>query len=298
MTKKEDYSSISIAHFARQVNVNVITETNDFIVSKSPNSLQEYTFDFDYPHIIEGIAFVFCVKGNARIRINLTEHEVYENSVLIVVPNNIIQILEQSADLRIEFLFFTFEFVSNIRLSTQLGYIVKAVEEQASLNLSSDDFKELLTIHGLIVKQYRKPVAYREDVIKNLLYALVYQMLQLYTVSSVGSSNKKVNRKQDIHMKFMALLFEHYKTERSVKFYADKLYLTPKYFSKVINETSEKPVLDWIDEMVVMAAKALLKSSDMTVAQIAYELNFANASFFGTYFKKRVGMTPVEYREQ
>jgi len=36
----------------------------------------------------------------------------------------------------------------------------------------------------------------------------------------------------------------------------------------------------------------------MTVAQIAFELNFANASFFGIYFKKRVGITPLEYREQ
>jgi AraC family transcriptional activator of pobA len=50
--------------------------------------------------------------------------------------------------------------------------------------------------------------------------------------------------------------------------------------------------------MVIMAAKALLKSSDMTVAQIAFELEFARASFFGTYFKKRVGITPLQYREK
>jgi len=296
--KKKDYSSISNEHFARQFNLNVITETKDFIISKKPTTLQEHQLDLDYPHIIEGIAFVFCVKGNARIRINFTEHEVYANTVLIAVPNNIIQVLEQSDNLRVEFLFFTFDFISNIQLSTQLGYIAKTVEEQVSINLSNEDFRELLTIHELMIMQYRKPVAYREDVIKNLLYALVYQILQQYTMNVEGRSNKKVNRKQDIYMKFMALLFEHYKTERSVHFYADKLYLTPKYFSKVINETSGRPISAWVGEMVIMAAKAMLKSSDMTVAQIAYDLNFANASFFGTYFKKRVGITPLEYREQ
>ena len=98
-------------------------------------------------------------------------------------------------------------------------------------------------------------------------------------------------------MKFAALLYEHYKTERSVQFYAEKLHLTPKYFSKTIMEVNGKSVLELIDEMVIMAAKALLKSSVLTVSQIADELNFANPSFFGTYFKKRAGFTPLQYRE-
>ncbi|QQT46636.1 helix-turn-helix domain-containing protein [Sphingobacterium multivorum] len=296
--KKEDFSKISIKHFARQVNLNVIAETDDFIVSKSPTTLKEHSLDFDYPHIIEGIAFVFCVSGNARIRINLEEHKVHENTVLVVVPNNIIQVLNHSEDLKVEFLFFTFDFISNMRLSNQLGYIVKAVEEQASLNLDTEFFKELLTIHGLIVKQYRKPVAYREDVIKNLLYALVYQILQSYAFHSVDSTDKTINRKQDIHMRFIGLLYEHYKSERSVQFYADKLFLTPKYFSKVIHEISGKSVLAWVDEIVIMAAKAMLKSSELSVAQISQELNFPNSSFFGTYFRKRVNMTPLQYRER
>ncbi|WP_113663267.1 helix-turn-helix domain-containing protein [Pedobacter nanyangensis] len=296
--KKEDFVKISIAHFARQLHVNVIAETNDFIVSKSPNTFREHSFDLDHPHILDGIAFVFCVKGKAKVKINLTEHDVYQNTMLIAVPNSIVQILEQSDDLKIEFLFFTFDFISNIKLSTQLGYIAKAVEKQTCLYLTDETFGDLLAVHKLIVKQYQKHIAYREDVIKNFLYALIYQILQLYATSITSSTAKGQNRKEDIHMKFMALLFEHYKIERSVKFYADKLYLTPKYFAKVVKDISGKPVLEWIDEMVIMAAKALLKSSDMTVAQISFELEFANSSFFGTYFKRRVGITPLQYREK
>jgi AraC family transcriptional activator of pobA len=296
--KKKDFGKISIAHFARQLHVNVIAETNDFIVSKSPNALREHPFDYDHPHILDGIAFVFCVKGRGRVKINLTEHDVYQNTLFVVVPNSIIQILEQSDDLKVEFLFFTFDFISNIKLSTQLGYIAKAVEKQTCLYLTNDTFGDILAVHQLIVKQYQKHIAYREDVIKNFLYAIIYQILQLYAASMTSNPTKGQNRKEDIHMKFMALLFEHYKTERSVQFYAEKLYLTPKYFAKVIKDVSGKPALEWIDEMVIMAAKALLKSSDMTVAQIAFELEFASASFFGTYFRKRVGITPLQYREK
>lgn len=65
----------------------------------------------------------------------------------------------------------------------------------------------------------------------------------------------------------------------------------------MIKEISGKTAGEWIDEMVLMGAKAMLKSSDLSVAQISDELNFASASFFGTYFKKLAGMTPMEYRK-
>ncbi|WP_320167844.1 helix-turn-helix domain-containing protein [Mangrovibacterium marinum] len=294
--KTEDYSKISIEHFARQMHVNVISESSDFIVSKNPNTLEEHSLDFDHPHIVEGIAIVFCTKGQARIKTNLSTYEVSENSLLIIAPNSIIQVLEQSIDLKIEFLFFMFDFISNIRLTPQLGYIVKLIEEKACLQLTENDFEELLIIHQLIVKQYKVNTVYREEVIKNLLYALIYKILQLYTIVSMSDGDHSKSRKENIHRKFITLLFEHYKTERSVQFYADKLFLTPKYFSKIIKEISGKPVLVWIDEIVVMSAKALLKSTEMTVAQISEELNFANPSFFGTFFKKHVGLTPIQYR--
>lgn len=63
-----------------------------------------------------------------------------------------------------------------------------------------------------------------------------------------------------------------------------------------MREASQKSVSQWIDEMVIMSAKAMLKSSDMTVSQIAEELNFTNPSFFGTYFKKRTNLTPLQYK--
>ena len=57
-----------------------------------------------------------------------------------------------------------------------------------------------------------------------------------------------------------------------------------------------KNVLDVISYVVIMDAKAKLKSTDMTIQEIAYSLNFPNASFFGKYFKRYVGMTPLDFR--
>ncbi|WP_028298860.1 helix-turn-helix domain-containing protein [Olivibacter sitiensis] len=294
MNNRSNFGRVSIENMAKQPDV--IAETLDLIVSRKPNTVREYSFDFRYPHIIEGIGFTFCTRGSAKININLTEYNITANMLGILVPNSVIEVVEQSDDLQIEFLFFSFDFISNMHIVNELGEIASRVEKQACIYLEDERFYELLDFHQIIVKEYEQPAAYRTEIVKSLLHTLVYKVLQCYSELEIKTEDKAQSRHDAIYRRFMSLLFEHYRTERNVQFYADKLYLTPKYFSKVIKNTSGKTAGEWIDEMVIMGAKGMLKSSDLTVAQIADELNFANPSFFGSYFKKTTGMTPLQYR--
>jgi AraC-like DNA-binding protein len=66
--------------------------------------------------------------------------------------------------------------------------------------------------------------------------------------------------------------------------------------SKVIKATGGKPANDWIDDHVVLEAKALLKSTNMTIEQISDALHFPSQSFFGKYFKRVTGLSPREYK--
>jgi AraC-like DNA-binding protein len=76
------------------------------------------------------------------------------------------------------------------------------------------------------------------------------------------------------------------------------LSLTPKYLSQIIKASTGKSANEWIDEYVMLEAKALLKSTTMTIQQISDELNFPSQSFFGKYFKRCEGVSPKEYREK
>ncbi|SDZ96726.1 AraC-type DNA-binding protein [Porphyromonadaceae bacterium KH3R12] len=156
----------------------------------------------------------------------------------------------------------------------------------------------LLDLHTFIVKKYkREDHLYREEITKNLLYTLIYEVLQLLSSYKITTNGKALTRSEELLTQFIGLLFQFHSQERSVKFYADKMSLTPKYLSKKVREASGKSVSQWIDEMVIMEAKAMLKSSNLTVLQISEKLNFPNASFFGSYFKKRTGISPIQYRE-
>ena len=89
----------------------------------------------------------------------------------------------------------------------------------------------------------------------------------------------------------------NYRKERMIEFYSEKLFLTPKHLSKVIRERSGKSAGEWIEDHVMLEAKALLKSTDKTIQQISDELKFPSQSFFGKYFKRRAGVSPKEYRK-
>ena len=66
--------------------------------------------------------------------------------------------------------------------------------------------------------------------------------------------------------------------------------------SNVIKELTGKSASQWIDDYVVLEAKTLLKSTNLTILQISEELHFANQSFFGKYFKQHTGLSPMRYR--
>ncbi len=93
------------------------------------------------------------------------------------------------------------------------------------------------------------------------------------------------------------LVKAHFRKEREVGFYAAKLKLTPKYLSKLIRDNSNKSVNEWINDYILLEAKALLKSTNMTIQQISDELNFPSQSFFGKYFKRLAGVSPRDYRK-
>ena len=112
----------------------------------------------------------------------------------------------------------------------------------------------------------------------------------------ISEESGRLTRQEEVFNRFLSLVNKYAIHERSVVFYADWLYLTPRYLSTLIKQTSGRTVMDWVNEAVVQEAKLLLRHSDKLVYQIADELNFPNASFFCKYFRRLTGKTPHEYR--
>ena len=98
--------------------------------------------------------------------------------------------------------------------------------------------------------------------------------------------------------KFMRMAEQSDGRIRKVDDFASQLNITPKYLSAILKETLNCRPSTVIQLFTMKAIEQRLRFTDMTMQEIANDLNFPNASFFGKYFKEHAGMTPLEYRNK
>ena len=108
----------------------------------------------------------------------------------------------------------------------------------------------------------------------------------------------------DVLTRFEALLDDyfqsgqvHYQGLPSVKYFAEKVYLSPNYFGDLIKKVTGKTPQEYIQTKIIDMAKEMLLGTDKTVSQIADELGFQYSQHFNRLFKKSVGLPPTEYRK-
>lgn len=268
---------------------------NNFIVPE-PGSEPNPDFPLDQPFLFDGIVLGMCIKGKGVIKVNFKEYIIEKNMLLAVLPKHIFHILESSDDFILESLFFSFDFISGLPIPDDFDIFFN-MGAFPCIKVPEKTMKNLLSYHTFILKQYNKGIMhYRTQIIRGLLYSLILEIGSIYHQDYPFSGRKESSRQEEITEKFFVLLRKDYKEERRVSYYADKMFITTKYLSLAVKNTTGYPVLKWIDEIVITDIKTRLKMSDLTVLQISEELNFTSPSFFCRYFKKNTGMTPMQYK--
>ena len=160
------------------------------------------------------------------------------------------------------------------------------------MSISPEELQSFREYHSILWSKVKlKDNPYRKEITQGLLMALFYEIYNIYQGHD-EQERKPKSRKEDLFERFIRSITESYKNERSVSFYADKMFLTAKHLSTVVKEVSGKTAGEWIDSLVILEAKALLKSSELSIQEIADELHFAYQSFFGKYFKHHAGLSP------
>ena len=255
-----------------------------------------------YPSYIQTGLIVFCLKGNANINIYGNEHLLCENELAVFFPGQLVSFTNFSDD----FITLTFILSSSFyedvlsgvhRFSPHYFFYMRShfwfslnEREVAGFNMYFDLISNR-------IRQRQGP--YRREALIHLLRFFYLDLYNTYLNDSLLMGGHKPDaRKEELADQFFKLIMEHYKENREVAFYADKLFITSKYLSMIIKEVSGKTAKDWITEYIVLEIKALLKNSTMNIQQIAIKTNFANQSSLGRFFRKHTGMSLLEYRMQ
>lgn len=274
-------------------------EINNFIASdpSRPAAPPEFSLD-ENTFIFDGIMLGLCIKGSCTIRIDYREFDLEENTIITILPNHIFEVKNRSENLLQESIFFSHDFMTGLPIPNDFD-IFYNMGANPCIKVPEEVMRNLISYHAFILKQcHSERPCYRTPIIRGLLYSLILEIGAIYQKYYPYEMEKDTSRKEEIIKKFFDLLKKHYKQERSVSFYADKIFVTTKHLSLVIKNVTGKPALKWIEEMIMTDIKTKLKLSKDTVLQISEELNFSSPSLFCRFFKQHTGVTPLEYRQR
>lgn len=289
------------------INLSVLKEAvhlnNELILIDNFNfastSDDESLFFTQYPVKLSFTVVIIVFSGSMHYRINLEELWAYSNDLITVQKGAIGEFLHSSPDLQVAVIAFNNELFHMNDHPEVAMKMQQMLYENPVKHFSGESLKEIRMIYELMKKKIiENDNPFRKEILQGYVRALMYTILHklLETLQQLPEYIQN-NRQHEIYMQFIREVQRNYQKERSVAYYADRLCITPKYLSQTVQKASGRLAGEWISEYVILEAKALIKSHCYTIQQISELLHFPNPSFFGRYFKKKVGCTPKAYQK-
>lgn len=237
--------------------------------------------------------FAMVKKGSIHYSVNLKDGIINADTCFFLGKGSIIELQDYTPDAEIIGFALT-DFYEHFAFNKQLPSPFNGEVRDIILSLDNEKGAVLSHLFESLWKMVHESTGHKEA-ISGLIKSIVYYMADLSKDQSVDNQPTHDNN-QRIQDNFMQLVNLHCRKEHQLPFYADKLFLSPRYLAAVIKKTSGVNAKEWIDRALITEAKVMLRHSSLRVTQISEELNFPNPSFFCKYFKRLTGQTPEAYR--
>lgn len=238
------------------------------------------------------------------LRYGKKTYDYQEGTIVSFAPGQVIGI-ELKDDAKLSSIGLVFH--PDLIRGTSLGQNIKqysffSYEVNEALHLSEEERQIILDCFDKI----RLELSHAIDKHTKILIAKNIELLLDYCMRFYERqfhTRNKVNK--DVLIRFEQLLDDYF-TEKNaeekgyptVKYFADKVYLSPNYFGDLIKKETGKSAQQYIMSKLIALAKDRIVNTEQSVSQIAYGLGFQYAQHFSRLFKKNVGCSPNEYRMQ
>ena len=249
------------------------------------------------PFLMNYVGLIVCEKGYFCFDVDKKKFTARAGETLFLSEGNNFSIGELSDDLRVSILFYHIDPIREILGSSIVAmYLYTTLTPEPCYVWTSGEESDLaryIALLGRHRKSAQNPFDNHEC--KLLLLALTYRLCSIYSRRIIEEKNV-AGHKIDTFIKLIRLIEKYYMQERGVAFYADKLCLSPKYLSALSKSVCGYTVQELVFRAIIRKSIFWLKNTNKSVQEISDDLNFPNASFFGTFFKKQTGLAPSYYR--
>lgn len=247
------------------------------------------------------IAVKKVAAGNVMYGKTKYDHE--NGSMFFLKPNQIVQMNDVELTEKGFMIYIHEDFLASHSLHSAIQkYGFFDYETNEALHLSPSEEETLWELFNKIRGEYyNNQDEYSRDIILTHLDSILKYSQRFYKRQFL---NRTILSGTTVS-KFTELLKVYFESGKlqdnglpTVKYMASELHLSSRYLSDLLKQETGKTALEHIHITLVMEAKNLLMGTEKTVSETAYELGFENPPYFCRLFKKEVGMTPTEYREQ
>ncbi|NSL89830.1 helix-turn-helix domain-containing protein [Chitinophaga sp. Mgbs1] len=168
------------------------------------------------------------------------------------------------------------------------------VSTEGVVQLPRQGIAAIVALFEKMLEEQRSAEFYNHDMMRLLMLEM---FIQVSRVASKGKTRQDPPHSHVLLRNFRKLVEQHYMQLRLPKDYAALLYVTPNYLNAFCRDMLGKSAGEIIRDRVLLEAKRLLINADMSISAIAYQLSFADNSYFTKFFKKYAGVTPEEFRK-
>jgi len=277
-------------------NMKIEWSNNDYFIA--PNILLP-----DYPdekdvHLGFYCLFI-CVAGNVEFFLNEVPTTIEPFCLYAISPETIIKPKSKRDGTILKVLCFTKDFLlkNNFKSSALDDFRFFANSNFNKISLTQEEVSSVLQLYDFLsTKKDHSQSVYHLEIIRSLFYAFLYEAQSIYAKDFTRTqSNRK--RENELNQKFNELIKTQAILQKNLKFYADALFVTPKYLISAIKNASGKTPGVLIDEAIIEEAKQALVHTDLSIVEIADRLQFTDIATFSKFFKRYTALSPSAFRK-
>ena len=270
-------------------------ESDELVVMENFGSLPQGEISLDSHGIV-----VICTGGIAQFDYDGQQIRLHKNDMYLYMAHSVVTNFMSSPDFNCRQIWFSRSELWNIDMYGEVSLAdLSYLKQHPTVHLTDDDVTLLDEYFQLLCRRMRdqSPTLY-SDIVRSLVSTMMLEMLCMMRRQESENAGTGSLYRQRLADKFMRLVEESDGRIRRVDDFASQLNITPKYLSTLLKETMSRRPREMIKLFTLKAIERRLRFTDMTMQEIANDLKFPNASFFGKYVKEHLGMTPLEYRKK
>ena len=243
------------------------------------------------PHRLNFYAILIIMEGEVNHVVDFQVHTLRAGDVMVISKGQV-HAFEEGANYKGYLVVFSEAFMQKYMAQSaiaRINHLYNYFLKQEKIN--NPDYNQFL------FKKLKEELAGNSSSLPIIIAALLtVYLLKLNDENALLGVSSIDSKYLEYFNQFKLLVEQNYTKTRDAKFYASEIAISYKHLNDVCKEIVKTTAKAFIDNYVVLEAKRMLVSTSLSVKEIAFALGFDEPTNFLKYFKKHIGLTPVEFR--